>query len=249
MLLQYRAAALAGLVTQVFWGLIRMMVLIAFYESTTQPQPMGLERVISYVWLGQAFLLLVISGGDAEVAQLIRGGNIAYELLRPIDLYNLWYCRMLASRLAPVLLRAAPMLVLASIIGWVHWPGWPNALAALASFAAAFLLSSAIGALMTLTMLWTVSGIGINRLLGAMAYFLSGIVVPLPLLPEGWQGVVQALPFRGLGDVPYRFFTGDLGVAQLPLELAHQLGWTIALVVLGRAVLAKAVRRVVVQGG
>ncbi len=32
-LLQYRSAALAGVVTQFFWGLIRMMIFTAFYES------------------------------------------------------------------------------------------------------------------------------------------------------------------------------------------------------------------------
>ena len=49
MLLQYRVAALAGLGTQVFWGLIRMMFFTAFYRSTTAPQPMSLTDVITYI--------------------------------------------------------------------------------------------------------------------------------------------------------------------------------------------------------
>ncbi|MDE3000662.1 MAG: hypothetical protein OXU79_16440 [Gemmatimonadota bacterium] len=56
MMLQYRAAAMAGLGTQVFWGLIRMMFFTAFYNSATAPQPMSLADVITYVWLGQALL-------------------------------------------------------------------------------------------------------------------------------------------------------------------------------------------------
>ena len=54
-LLQYRVAALAGIVTQVFWGLILVMVLEAFYRSTSEPQPMTIEQVRTYVWLGKAF--------------------------------------------------------------------------------------------------------------------------------------------------------------------------------------------------
>ena len=55
-LLQYRVAAIAGIGTQIFWGLILVMVLEAFYRSTTAPQPMTIEEVRTYVWLGQAFL-------------------------------------------------------------------------------------------------------------------------------------------------------------------------------------------------
>ena len=35
-LLQYRAAALAGCGTQLFWGVIRMMIFEGFYRSSSQ---------------------------------------------------------------------------------------------------------------------------------------------------------------------------------------------------------------------
>ena len=38
-LLQYRAAALAGLGTQVFWGLIRVMIFGAFYATAAEAAP------------------------------------------------------------------------------------------------------------------------------------------------------------------------------------------------------------------
>ena len=62
-LLQYRAAALAGLGTQVFWGLIRVMIFGAFYRSTTAPQPMTYPEVVTYVWLGQAFIRMLPADG------------------------------------------------------------------------------------------------------------------------------------------------------------------------------------------
>ena len=53
-LLQYRSAAIAGLVTQIFWGLIRVMIFEAFYRSTTTEQPMTLNEVITIrlAWAG-----------------------------------------------------------------------------------------------------------------------------------------------------------------------------------------------------
>ena len=89
-LLQYRGAALAGLGTQFFWGLIRMMIFTAFYAGAAGAMPMSRESVVAYVWLGQAFFLLIPFRGDAEIIGMIRSGNVAYELLRPVDLYWLY---------------------------------------------------------------------------------------------------------------------------------------------------------------
>ena len=102
LLLQYRSAAAAGVATQFFWGLIRVMIFQAFYENSTGDVPMSLEQVVAYVWLGQGFLLLLPFRGDGEVHAMIRSGNVAYELLRPVGLYGLWYAREVASRIAPV---------------------------------------------------------------------------------------------------------------------------------------------------
>src|SRR5438046_7910813 len=85
--IQYRAAALAGIGTQLFFGGVRMMIFDAFYRSSNAPQPMMREEVITYIWLGQALLLLTMLGPDKDVAAMIRTGNVAYEMTRPLDLY------------------------------------------------------------------------------------------------------------------------------------------------------------------
>ena len=108
MLLQYRAAALAGLWTQIFFGLVLLMIYEAFYRSTTVRQPMTFAEVVSYVWLGQALLAMLPWNADAEIRAMVRSGAVAYELCRPVDLYSLWYARALAWRTAPTILRAVP---------------------------------------------------------------------------------------------------------------------------------------------
>ena len=81
-LLQYRAAAFAGFLTQVFWGFVRVMVLTAFYRSSAGPQPMELPDVVTYVWLGQALLMLLPFRPEPETQEMVRSGNVAYELLK-----------------------------------------------------------------------------------------------------------------------------------------------------------------------
>ena len=148
-LLQYRAAALAGLTTQLFFGFVIVMVYEAFYASASAPMPMTLREVTTYTWLGQAMLGLMPWYIDPEIRERIRTGGVAYELLRPADLYNMWFIRSAARRAAPTLLRALPIFAVAGLFLGLEPP--PSAAAGLAWAGATFcalLLSSAITTLM-----------------------------------------------------------------------------------------------------
>jgi len=115
-LLQYRAAAFAGFVTQLFWGAIRIMIFAAFYAVTSDEQPMSFTMVVSYVWLGQALLGILPWNIDTEIAEMIRSGSVSYELARPLDLYNFWFCRTIALRTATTTLRCVPMFIVAVLL-------------------------------------------------------------------------------------------------------------------------------------
>ncbi len=250
MLLQYRVAALAGLGTQVFWGLIRMMFFTAFYRSTTAPQPMSLTDVITYIWLGQALLGMLPWIIDREMRAMIRSGMVAYELVRPLDLYAFWFCRDLARRTAPTLLRAAPMFVIAGLFFGLQPPAsWASAGAWALATLGALLLGTAIANLLNISMLWTVSGQGISTLMVAAVSIFSGMYVPLPFFPAWARTVLDILPFRGLMDVPFRLYIGHIPPSEILPLFAHQLAWTLGLIVVGRLLLARGIRRLVIQGG
>ncbi|MHC4481210.1 MAG: ABC transporter permease, partial [Planctomycetota bacterium] len=249
MLLQYRAAAAAGFGTQLFWGLIRVMIFAAFYAAGTASHPMTYGEVVNYIWLSQAMFALLPMNADTELRDLVRSGNVVYELLRPIDLYSYWYCRALAFRSAPTVLRAVPMFVFATLFFGLQPPASAACgIAWAASTAAALLLASAVTSLLAISLLWTISGEGASRLLSISVYVLGGLIVPLPLLPHWLQGVVNFLPFRGIVDVPARLYMGHIPPAQALPMLLHQLAWTAALVAFGRALLSRGLRRLVVQG-
>ena len=249
-LLQYRAAAAAGFATQLFWGAMKVMVFQAFYRSSTAHQPMSLAQSITYIWLGQAMLAMLPWNVDREIAVMIRTGNVVYELLRPRDLYAIWFSRILAFRTAPTLLRAAPMFVVAMLLLGMQAPASVGSgFAYAASMLAAISLSAAITALISISLLWTISGDGISRIVPGLVTIFSGMIVPLPLFPAWAQTALNWSPFRGIADIPYRLYMGHIPPDQLPYMLAHQLGWTVALVLLGRWMLARGTRRLVVQGG
>jgi ABC-2 type transport system permease protein len=257
-LLQYRGAALGGLFTQTFFGLVRIMVLSAFYAASAATPPLPLSSVVAYVWLGQAVFLLFPWRLDPDIAEPIRSGNIAYELCRPLDLHTVWLARALAMRTAPVLLRLVPMAIVATLVlpalGLAAWALPPPAGAAalalwLAAFAGAVLVSAALTALVHVGLLWTVGGDGVVVLVGTAAVLLGGLIVPLPLFPDWAQPWLLALPFAGILDLPARVYTGALAGTDAAWVLVHQAVWSALLIAAGRLLLARRIRHLAVQGG
>jgi ABC-2 type transport system permease protein len=258
LLLQYRAAALAGIATQLFWGLIKIMVLEAFFRHAISTQPMTFHQAVGYVWLGQAFIMALVPwSGDREIQDLIRSGAVSYDLLRPIDLYNFWFTRALAMRTVPLLLRSVPIFGVAMgvlpLVGLSDWSLSVPSLAALGAFSlaliAAILLSSALTMLLTVSMMWTLSGEGVNSLFPTLILIFSGMIVPLPFFPDWLQPLLNALPFSGLLDRPLRLFTGNLSSDALWGVLLHQGIWIAVMVGLGRFLVHRGIHKLVIQGG
>ena len=249
-LLQYRAAALAGIATQLFWGLIRMMIFLAFYRSSNRSQPMSQTDMVTYIWLGQAMLGLLPWNFDADVRNMLRTGAVAYELVRPLDLYAHWFCRAFAQRVAPTLMRSAPLFVVAMLwFGMRPPPSVSSGFAWLLTTFGATLLNTAFMTLVTITMFWTLSGEGLQRIAPFMVYLFSGMLLPLVFWPDWAQPMLRMLPFRGMIDVPFRVYLGMISPLQALAEFGLQLLWTTAFVLAGRALMAKGMRRLVIQGG
>ena len=189
---------------------------------------------------------------------MVREGSVAYELVRPLDLYSLWYARTFAMRTAGASLRFLPIVLFAGfVLPWLGYPEWalqaPPSWAAfgfaLLALSLAVLLGCAITMLIHVSLMWTISGEGLSRLMPSLVTIFSGMVIPLPLFPDWLQPLITALPFRGLVDVPLRIYSGDLPLAEAWGALALSALWTVALIALGRVLLARGTRRLVVQGG
>ena len=231
LILQYRAAAMAGMTTQLWWGAMKLMVLAAFYAQAPD-QPLTFPQAASYIWLVQAFLTVLPWGVDTEIELMMRTGNVAYERLRPLDTYGFWFARSLALRTAPPMLRAGPIFLIAGVLlslaglgAWGLRP--PDGIAAASLFVAsmtmAILLSAALTTLTSIRMVALISGRGLNGLMSSVVLAFSGMILPLQLFPDWMQTVLFFQPFAGLMDIPFRIYFGDLTGVRAALGSAARL--------------------------
>lgn len=252
--LQYRAAALAGIATQFFFGFIFIMVYQAFYSQSGSGFPISLSQLITYVWLQQAFLAFVMLWfRDNELFQLITSGNVAYELCRPSGIYGLWYAKLLAQRLASAILRSLPILIIAFFLPEAYRLPLPENFTAFLLFVVALLLGLlmivALSMLMYISVFITLSAAGSLLMFAVVGEFLAGMVLPIPLMPSWLQSIVYVLPFSWTADFPFRVYSGHIPQNEALIGIGIQLIWFVALVAIGRFAMGRVLRKIVVQGG
>lgn len=252
--MQYRAAALAGVATQFFWGFLSIMVFEAFYQHASHTPPISLQDLITYIWLQQAFLVFIMLWfRDNELFDLITSGNIAYELCRPCELYGFWYAKLLAQRLSGAILRCIPILIIAFVLPHPYSlslppHGFTILLFLIALFLGLFLLV-AISMFLYISVFVTLSPMGSLLIFGVSGEFFAGLVIPVPLMPSWLQSIAYALPFRWTADFPFRVYSGNIPLHDAIVGVFIQLGWLLGLVWLGRIAINLVLKRIVVQGG
>lgn len=252
--LQYRTAAAAGIITQFTWGFMEILLFRAFYRSSPGSFPMTFPALVSYVWLQQAFLALFMTWfWEEDLFQSITTGNVAYELCRPVRLYDMWFARGMAVRLSKAALRCLPVIFVAVLLPEPLRLVFPDSLALfllfLFSMALGLFVVVAFGMLVYLSVFYMISSQGIKLMVTSLSEFLSGAVIPLPFLPEKLQTAVGLLPFASMQNVPFRIYSGDLSGQTAANAIFLQIFWAVLLFSAGRWLESRALRRVIIQGG
>jgi len=252
--LQYRAAALAGLTTQFAWGLMYVLAFAAFYRANPQNFPMEFSHTVTYIWLQQAFVaLFFLWFYDYSIFESIETGAISYELVRPMDLYSRWFSITAANRVSRTLLRAIPLIVVALVLPHPYRLVIPTEVVRIGLFAVSMVL--ALGVVLAFSMLvyisafFTINSIGARMIAAVATDFLSGAYIPLPFFPDTVRVVVEILPFGSMQNMPLLIFAGHISGMEALRGIGLQVFWLVALVVIGRLWMRRALKRVVVQGG
>ncbi len=252
--LQYRAAALAGVATQFAWGGMEILAFRAFYQADPAAFPMEFSQLSSYIWLQQALLAsFAVWFYDSDILQSITSGDIAYELVRPVKLYDLWFAKNAGTRLSKTVMRCLPIFLVAGLLPqpWgLRLPqSWGVLGLTLLSILMGFVVVVSMVMLVYISGIHTINSMGTRILLASLSELLGGAVIPLPFFPDGIRQAVELLPFAAGQNVPLRIYSGSLAGPEMWKALALQCFWMVALVLLGRVWMRASMRKITVQGG
>ncbi len=247
----YRTATLAGLITNMFFGVLRASILIAVYNAQTSSVPnYSVRDAITYTGMTQAFIGAVALWGWYDMIKSIKSGEVASDLSRPYDYYNFWLAQDLGRSLFQLLTRGVlGMLVFIVFFGasvpsslgqWVLL-AISTLLALLLSFSWRF-LASAIG-------FWTTDAVGWMRIASLGILLPTGFMIPLAFMPVWLQTLCYLTPFPGMINTPVDIYLGHAAGGEALGLIGLQAGWLIVLMALGRLMAYAGRRKLTIQGG
>jgi ABC-2 type transport system permease protein len=119
----------------------------------------------------------------------------------------------------------------------------------LISFISAFLLCTAYGMLICAVRLNITWGEGPTYILMLIGGVLSGGYLPLQLWPKFMQSFLLIQPFAGYLDIPLRLYIGTLPPKDALFAISLQIIWITIFIVMGKLLLSKRLKNIIVQGG
>lgn len=248
----YRAATYAGVFTNTIFGFIKAYVLIAVFASRGGAPVNGLDvrDAVTFAWLGQAFYVVIAVPG-LDLAERIRTGDVVSDLYRPRDLQAWWLAHDVGRLGYQVLVRSAVPTVVGALFFDLRFPSSPFVWLAFAgAFVAAELVCYAHRFIMSLLTFWSLNYVPLHQAAAVLIFFFSGLLVPVTLFPEWLQQVAAFTPYPSMMQVPVEVLLGKhAGFVDTAQALGSQLLWAVVLLGIGRVVLSRATRKVIVQGG
>lgn len=248
--LTYRAATLAGLATNIFFGLLRAAVLIALYGARDVVAGISLQDAITYTALAQAMIAYLMIFGWYDLMNSVYSGEVATDLLKPLSYFRFWLAQDLGRAVVALLLRGVTILVLYALVVNIALPGsavlW---LALILSLALSWLNSFAWRFLVNLAAFWTPNARGIGRLAFGIVWVFSGFYMPLRYYPDWFQTLCQFTPFPSMLNTSVEIYLGLLTGPALIDALLLQVGWAVLLILACQVILRAGVRSLIIQGG
>lgn len=255
--IQYKTAAIAGVLTQFAWGMMYIMLYEAFLKNGTSAD-YTIAQMCTYIWLHQAFLRLFnlwSSNLDSDILEECQTGNISMELIRPVNLYLMWHAKTLGKKIAMVTLRALPIFVVCGLPFLGQYKMMlPTNFTAFVLFIITLILSAVL--LMAYTMVMygcimkTISSNGIRMVFNLVMEFCSGALLPLAFMPNSIVSILKFTPFYYMENAAFNIYNGYISnMSEILLIIVVQLSWILTFTIIGKTIMNKQLSNIVVQGG
>jgi ABC-type uncharacterized transport system permease subunit len=238
---------LAVVAVQIF---ILSKVWTALYGGADVVDGIALADVLVYLTIANLqSWAMQDSSVSSYMYSLVREGRIAFDLLRPAGFIPQMLAHLVGGTLGMVLFAVVALPVVA-VIGTLGPPASAGAFGLwLVSILCAFGVSILLNLMVGLSVFWTTEINGLTMLVTLVSQFLAGALVPLYFFPDLLRTVAELLPFQATTFTPVAIYLGQLEGGEAVRAIGVQALWIVLLGGAARLVWARALHRVVVQGG
>lgn len=208
------------------------------------------RQVLTYVVVAWAVSRVTGTRLDDNLGQRVASGQIATDLLKPLDLVGYLVARDVGRAAVMAVLTAAPLVLLGAALFpfdlppdghlWVIWP---------LSVVLGLVIGSHVAVLVGLLAVRLKRVQGLVQLKDVGVAILSGALVPLPLMPDVVRLPLLWSPLQGMAHTPAILFVQSHTLAEALGLLGVQLAWAVVLVGLARWSWTRVLHHLTVEGG
>ncbi|MBF9127715.1 ABC-2 family transporter protein [Plantactinospora sp. S1510] len=247
-LLAYQTSFLFGMLASTF-GALSMLYLWRSVLSAGPRHGFDWPQMKAYLLVAFVAGSLVSSYTDYRMANRIKQGDVAIDLVRPVD----YQWSRFAESLGVAAYEAGTAVVVAlgaaALLGGVPLPDPDTFGLFVVSALLVFPLRFGIVYMSGLLVFWTQNYVGLQAARIALITLFSGALVPLVFLPEWIQVASAYLPFAGMASTPALLYSGSLGGGAAATAVLVQAVWSAGLWLLARGMWSAACRKLTIHGG
>lgn len=250
MMLAYRVNYYSGIIIYTINIGAYYFLWTAVYGGRDSLQGFNAVEMATYIavsWMARAFYF---NNLDREIAQEIRDGSVAVQLLRP---YNYLLTKVFlgfGEGLSRILLFSIPGMFLVSFLFPISLPTDPLTWIRFAvTLCFAFLVNVEINLIAGLLAFFVLNNAGIIRAKRFLVELLSGLIIPISFFPVWAQTLSSYLPFQSISYLPSMVLVKGLSGNEWLEVLLNQALWVILLIIPIQMIWKKARKNLIVQGG
>lgn len=248
--LAYVSYAWASTVVNIVGVAAMYFIWMAVYGNKTAMYGIDKSQMITYIILSRVLISQFQGVLNITISDSVKNGQIAMDMLRPIDYQLYQYVFRVGDFLLFGLFNGLPLLIISVLMFGISLPHTPL-LGALfvVSFIMAFSISFMIEYCLGIASFYTASAWGLQHMKEAVVGFFSGALIPIVFFPGWLRSIAEFLPFKDIVYTPVSIYLGLVPFEGLGITLLKQFMWVIVFLIFSRLFFNIAVKKVTVQGG
>lgn len=222
----------------------------AIYGDKGSIQGLSMIQMTTYIsvaWMARAFYFNNI---DREIAQEIKEGKVAIELIRPYHYLRMKMMQALGEGIFRLLFFSAPGMVIVALLfpidlstNYMIWLWF------FISIIFSFIINTQINLLTGITTFFLFNNDGLIRAKRVVIDLFSGLLLPISFYPLWAQELMGFFPFQAISYIPSMIFTEGFQGDAVYQAILFQLMWSLILIIPIQILWMIAKKQLIIQGG
>lgn len=230
------------LATAFFWK--------ALFKNADNMNGVTVDTMLTYTVVSSMVSVLLTTNVENRITDSVKKGSIAIDLMRPVNIYMVFFAENLGSIIALIFQNLLPIFIIGSLL--IKLP-LPNSVADGLLFVISMILAFFINWFLAVIFgMWAFKVIEMSALIQVKKHLirlLSGSIIPIWFFPNWIRTILECIPFAYIYQMPISIYVGQYTRESLIRGLIIQLIWVVVLFAVAKILEQKATKSVMIQGG